>query len=155
MQHLVEPLVVSWGYESLEARDPALHRSSGVDRHPRPLGLAHRAQGHRVPVQQQLACRARPLPPDDLEVHEQITELTGETPICPASDQWFRQMAALPLPAGTDLNALKIDLYDQFQIEIPILDLNDRCYIRPSAQGYNQPEDYDHLVRGLGKLLGT
>lgn len=155
VQHLVEPLVVSWGYESLEpgpsefidhqewtgTRDPSawLTVPKAIEFLFSNNWQVERERCHRM------IC----------DVHQQITELTGQQPICPVSDQWFRQMAALPLPPETNLNALKIDLYDQFQIEIPILELGGRCYIRPSAQGYNQPEDYDHLVRGLGKLLGT
>jgi len=88
-----------------------------------------------------------------LDVHRRITDLTGEIPICPANDQWFLQMAALPLPADCDGPALKTVLYDKYLVEIPIVEFNDRWYIRPSAQGYNQPEDYDRLMEGLAALL--
>ena len=154
MQHLVEPLVVSWGYESLDpgpsqfidhqewtgTRDPSpwLSVPRAIEFMEQNNWLAERERCHRM----------------ILDVHALITALTGEAPICPASDTWFRQMAALPLPAGTDIKALKNELYDQFQIEIPLLELGGRGYIRPSAQGYNQPEDYDLLVRALGELLG-
>ena len=64
-------------------------------------------------------------------------------------------MATLPLPPGTDITVLKNELYHRFRIEIPVLELGNRCYIRPSAQGYNQPEDYDLLLRALSELLGN
>lgn len=155
VQHLVEPLVVSWGYEALEpgpspfidqqewtgTRDPAAWLTV-------PRAIRFMQENHWD--EERARCHAM-----ILDVHARLTALTGQTPICPPTATWFRQMATLPLPPDTDINRLKNELYDQFQIEIPLLELNHRRYIRPSAQGYNQPEDFDHLLRGLGEILGT
>jgi isopenicillin-N epimerase len=153
-QHLLEPLIVSWGYES---QDPG--PSQFIDH--------HEWTGTRDPSAWLTVPRAIEFMKEHswdqererchhmiLDAHARITELTGLEPICPAGRLWFRQMAALPLPAGTDITAVKNELYDHFQIEIPVLELGGRGYIRPSAQGYNQPEEYDLLVRGLRQLLG-
>jgi len=153
MQHLVEPLVVSWGYESLEpgtstfidqqewtgTRDPSAWLTV-------PRAIAFQQENSWDAARTR--CHAM-----ILEAHARITALTGQEPICPASDTWFRQMAALPLPPGTDINHLKTELYTQFQVEIPVLECGPRCYIRPSAQGYNLPQDYDRLLVGLEALL--
>lgn len=154
-QPLVEPLVVSWGYECREpgpspfvdllewtgTRDPSawLTVPAAIDFQAANDWTAERERCHRML----------------LDVHAGITALTDQEPICPASGTWFRQMATLPLPPGTDITVLKNELYHRFRIEIPVLELGNRCYIRPSAQGYNQPEDYDLLLRALSELLGN
>jgi isopenicillin-N epimerase len=155
MQHLVEPLVVSWGYESLEpGPSPFIDQQEWTGtRDPSAWLTVPRAiafQQENSWDAERTRCHAM-----ILEAHARITALTGQQPICPASDTWFRQMAALPLPPGTDINRLKTELYTQFQVEIPVLECGPRCYIRPSAQGYNQPQDYDRLLEGLEALLGT
>lgn len=155
VQHMVEPLVVSWGYEALEPGPSRFvdHQEWTGTRDPSAWLTVPRAirflQEHRWD-RERARCHAMLL-----DAHARITALTGQTPICPADGTWFRQMAALPLPPGSNPAALKNELYDQYKIEIPLLELGGRAYIRPSAQGYNQPEDYDLLLRGLGDLLGT
>jgi isopenicillin-N epimerase len=155
MQHLVEPLIVSWGYEA-EVPGPSRfidHLEWTGTRDPSAWLAVPRAirfvQENSWDTERERCHRML------LDAHARITELTRQQPICPASAVWFRQMATLPLPPGTEINRLKNELYDQFQIEIPILKLAGKGYIRLSAQGYNQPEDYDRLLEGLTRLLGT
>ncbi len=154
MQKLVEPLVVSWGYENLEPGPSEFidHQEWTGTRDPSPWLSVPRAiqfMQENSWEDERLRCHHM-----ILDAQRRITDLTGETPICPANDTWFRQMAAMPLPEGTDTSALKAGLYDKYQVEIPILETAGKWYIRPSAQGYNQPEDFDRLMEGLAALLG-
>jgi isopenicillin-N epimerase len=63
-------------------------------------------------------------------------------------------MAAAPLPATTDLDALKNSLYDEYRIEVPLILLNGRKLDRMSVQGYNTRRDVEKLVEALGILVG-
>lgn len=65
----------------------------------------------------------------------------------------FRQMAIAPLPPIKDLAALKAALYDDFRVEVPLIDWNGRHFIRVSIQGYNSPQDVAALLAALRTLL--
>jgi isopenicillin-N epimerase len=152
-QHWLEPLVVSWGYES--DRPSA---SSFIDYHEWqgtrdlaafltvPAAIEFQAQHDWDAVRQQchrLACDTR----------QRLNALTGLEPICPDSPQWFTQMFAARLPAHTDLEALKQRLYDEFRVEVPVVSWNHQKFIRVSFQGYNTQGDADILVEALKRLL--
>ena len=152
VQPLLEPLVVSWGWDS-EAPGP----SSLVDEHEWqgtrdiaayltvPDAIAF-LQGHDWPLVQQtcheLVRAAR----------SAITELTRLEPISPDSPECYAQMVTVPLPP-CDAQVLKQRLYDEFAVEVPIITWRDQQFIRVSIQGYNTREDVDALLRGLRTLL--
>ncbi|NTU54884.1 MAG: aminotransferase, partial [Anaerolineales bacterium] len=87
------------------------------------------------------------------DAQKRICELTGLAPLHPQTEGWFRQMAAAPLPADTDLTLLKKRLYDDYRVEIPLIDWNGNKLIRISVQGYNSKRDIDTLIHALSKLL--
>jgi len=61
-------------------------------------------------------------------------------------------MGIAPLPLS-NLAGLKSRLYDEYKIEIPLIQWQDRQFIRISVQGYNTREDTDALVDALQVLL--
>ena len=78
--------------------------------------------------------------------------MTGLPALTPDEPRWFAQMSALPLPA-CDLDTLKRRLYDEYRIEIPVIDWNGRHFVRISIQGYNTRADIDALIAALRELL--
>ena len=151
MQQLVEPLVVSWGWE---AEKPSV--SKFVDEQEW-TGTRDIAAFLSVPAAIQFQ-RDHDWPRVRRDCHElvrcarqQVSDLFGLPPLTPDDEQWFAQMSALPLPA-CDLDMLKRRLYDEHRIEIPVIRWNERCFVRISIQGYNTPADVDHLVAALRML---
>jgi isopenicillin-N epimerase len=151
-QALVQPLVVSWGWNSDRpgssrfvdeqqwqgTRDIAAYLS--VTR-----AIAFLGEHHWESVQQychELASFSR----------EEISALTGLAPIQPDSPDWYAQMVSLRLPPCNE-RRLQQALYDRFRIEVPVLRWHDAPLIRVSVQGYNTRADIEALVRGLSKLL--
>lgn len=155
MQQLLKPLVVSWGYESITPSG-----SEFVDHHewwgtrdvaaflsvPAAIKFQQEHDWDKVRV----ACHE--LAED---AQRRICELTGLAPLHDShqSDSWFAQLTAAPLPVDSDLVALKARLYDEFQIEIPLIPWQDKKLIRVSIQGYNSKEDVDRLLDALSALL--
>ena len=153
MQHLLKPLVVSWGDE-LEFSDD----STFVNTHefwgtrdvsaflavPKAIEFQNENNWDEVRDScHQLAAYTQ----------KQIGELTGLTALHPPTDVWFRQMAAAPLPENTDVSWLKRQLYDEYRIEIPVYEWNGIKIIRVSIQGYNTKQDVDKLLEALSILL--
>jgi len=156
----LQPLVVSWGrsvagrpvhwtdeFNWPGTRDPAMYLavSAAID-FLEQVGLeTFRDWTHR------LARYAR----------QQIVGLTGLEPLIPDSPDWYGPMIALPLPDSVaeppegHMHPLQQALWDQHQIEVPIVNWHGRRFIRVSGYLYNQPGDIDRLVGALRKLLGS
>lgn len=146
-QARVEPLVVSWGWQSdtpgpsqfvdeqewTGTRDVAAYLAT-------PAAIEF-MEAHRW----RAACHALAV-----ETWQRITALTGLPPL--SSEAWFTQMFAAPLPP-CDTDALKRRLYDEFGVEVPIVVWNNRPLIRVSIQGYNTRADVDRLMTALERLL--
>jgi isopenicillin-N epimerase len=154
MQALVEPLVVSWGYQAEKpgasrfideqewtgTRDIAAFLAT-----PEAIRFYEEHYGDEVRGRcHSLAQYAR----------ERITELTGLAPLSPDSPGWYMQMVTLPLPP-CDPERVKAKLYDEFRVEIPIVVWQGKPHVRVSIQAYNTQEDVERLVQGLAALLGS
>lgn len=153
VQHLVKPLVVSWGFE---AETPGI--STFID-YNEWWGTRDLAAFLAVPA------AIRFLQENDWdevreschwlagEAQKRICELTGLVPLHTSTRAWFAQMVTAPLPAETDTALLQSRLYDEFRIEVPLLEWNGNKLVRISVQGYNSPRDIDKLCRALTHLL--
>ncbi len=153
VQHLVEPLVVSWGWQSdhpgtspfidilqwAGTRDlsPFLAVPNAInfqDSHDWP---AVRRRCHALAA----------------ETQREIHRLTGLGPLNGDHTDWFAQMATSPLPENTDLDTLKLRLYDEYHIEVPLVDWAGRKLVRYSYQAYNDESDQAALLAALAEIL--
>lgn len=152
-QHLLKPLVVSWGYESETPGD-----STFIDHHEW-WGTRDIAAFLAVPMaiqfqQKQDWAKVRAVCHQlGMETWNRIHDLTGLAPLHSDPESWFAQMNVATLPADTDLAALKARLYDEYHIEIPVIAWNEKKLIRLSVQGYNSKRDMDRLLFALKDLL--
>ena len=154
-QSLLHPLIVSWGWQAERpgpspfqdyygwtgTADPAAYLSV-------PAAIAFQTQHHWAEVRaacHHLASQAR----------ERIAALTGLQHICPDAEEWWNQMCSIPLPITKRAvaDALKQNLWERYQVEVPIVEWNRRCFVRVSIQAYNTPHDVDRLIDGLTHLL--
>jgi isopenicillin-N epimerase len=60
---------------------------------------------------------------------------------------------AARLPADLDTERVKARLWDEFRVEVPLMQWNGLPLIRVSFQGYNSEADADALVKALGHCL--
>ena len=151
-QHLVEPLVVSWGWQS---ERPGASRFIDEQEW---QGTRDIAAFLAVPAAIQF-WRDYDWPHVRATCHElvraareQVTALTGRPPLTPDDPAWFSQLSALPLPP-CDLDTLKRRLYDEYRIEIPVIAWNGQRLARISVQGYNTQADVAALSTALRDLL--
>jgi isopenicillin-N epimerase len=153
MQHLLRPLVVSWGWDAV-----APSASRYVDHHEwqgtRDLSafLATPAaitwlEGQDWPAAQK-RCRALL---DD--ARGRVDQLTGLAPLYPDDGfEWCAQMAIVRLPE-VDVVELKQRLYDEFAVETPVHRVGDVPVLRISIAAYNDEHDVDGLLHALTTLL--
>jgi isopenicillin-N epimerase len=150
LQPLLQPLVVSWGWESetpgpspfidyfswVGTDDPSAFLSVGaaID-----FQLEHdwpevREECHK------LAAWTR----------ERLSAITGFPPIC--SEDQFAQMCSIELPPGS-IEKLGTRLYDEYFIEVPLVRWGGREFVRISIQAYNNVKDVERLDDALRALL--
>jgi isopenicillin-N epimerase len=152
MQPLLEPLVVSWGWES---EMPGDSRFIDEQEYQGTRDLAaHLSVPDAIRFMQQHDWPAVGQACHDLLLYarDRILDRTGLPPLVVEPSTTLVQMAAFALPA-VDGRALQRQLYDHFAIEIPIFEWEGRPYLRISIQGYNTRDDVDCLVTALGELL--
>ncbi|MBW6475367.1 MAG: aminotransferase class V-fold PLP-dependent enzyme, partial [Anaerolineaceae bacterium] len=154
MQALIDPLVVSWGYQTdpekssgsrfldlltwTGTHDPAAYLSV-------PAAIQFQQENHWQQVQQD--CH------DLLEYYlPKFSSLTGY-PVLYQHDNQYQQMACIEIPRMQNLELFKTQLYDQFRVEIPTIEWNQRNFLRISMQAYNQPSDLDALMGALKYLI--
>lgn len=148
VQGLLEPLIVSWGWQS-ESPGP----SRFVDHHEWqgtrdlsaflsvPAAIAFQREHDWSRMQSDCHTLA-------VEAETRIRNLTGLPSLYP-DGAWFAQMVSALLPARTDMVALKEFLYSNYRIEVPVMDWNGRMLVRVSIQAYNSREDIDTFITAL------
>ncbi|MCL4261315.1 MAG: aminotransferase class V-fold PLP-dependent enzyme, partial [Anaerolineales bacterium] len=110
MQNLVEPLIVSWGYEPEAGISPFLDLNewSGTRDISAalsvPAAIEFQAAHNWERVRETCHQLAR-------NAQRRICEMTGLPPLHSIDDVWSRQMVAAPLPASVDVSQLKSRLY--------------------------------------------
>ncbi|WP_137152592.1 aminotransferase class V-fold PLP-dependent enzyme [Devosia sp. FKR38] len=160
LQPLLNPLVISHGWTA-QSKEPGAKGAFGNS----PFIDELEVQGTRDPsawltVPAALAYR-RDNDWDAVAAHchalaqdtaRRLGELTGLAPLS-APEFCAPQMVAMPVPE-CDVDQLKIDLIDKYNIEIPVFKWQDTCIVRLSVQGYNSKPQMDLLIAALTQLLG-
>ena len=155
VQQLIEPLVVSWGYQShtMPPRestfidylqwsgtcDPSAYLSV-------PAAIKFMKQNNWDDVREECHGLLR-------SAIEQICNYTGMEPLYSLDSHLYNQMGTIPIPKQSDITALKYRLYNDYKIEIPCIEWNDKHFIRLSIQGYNTSAEIDLLIRALSSLI--
>lgn len=154
VQHRIDPLIVSWGYQP----SPEIATGSHFIDLLQWTGTQDPAAALSVPAaikfmedqhwdEARLQCRK-------LLRHaiESVCDLTGLSPLYPLDSNFFSQMAIAPLPYS-NIAVLKTRLYDEYKIEVPLTEWQGRQFIRISVQVYNSLQDIEALIAALKILL--
>ncbi|TFH34208.1 MAG: aminotransferase class V-fold PLP-dependent enzyme [Anaerolineales bacterium] len=151
-QDLLEPLVVSWGWEA-EKPGPSLF----IDHHEWqgtrdlaaflsvPDAIAFQREHDWPAVRQRCHQLA-------LDLRQRLLETLGLPGLTPAGEGWFIQMFAVPLPE-LDPQALQRTLLEEHNIEVVARRWNRRPLLRVSVQAYNDEIDCSALESALKLIL--
>jgi isopenicillin-N epimerase len=155
VQNLVEPLIVSWGYQSHSmpsrestfidclqwtgTHDPAAYLSV-------PAAIDFMEHNHWGEVRVECHKLLR-------SAINRICNQNGMTPLYPLDSSLYHQMGTIPIPHLRDISELKTNLYWDYKIEIPCIEWNGKHFIRLSIQGYNTGAEIDQLIHALLILI--
>lgn len=154
VQHLCEPLVVSWGYKAAKpSHSPFLdyHQMIGTRDFSAFLAVTMSIifmQDNNWPVVAK-------------ECHEMVLanapmfyELLGTQPISPLTSEWIGQMISIPVHTK-DPETLQRKLFKEFNIEIPIMRQGNDIYMRYSINAFNTMQDLEALHNALSTIIKT
>jgi isopenicillin-N epimerase len=154
VQPLVKPLIVSWGFHptpdiATGSRFVDVLQWSGTKDPSAALAVPAAIQFMREHNWDEVRQGCHQLLRQAIE---RICELSGMPPLYPLDSNFYAQMGIAPLP-HSDLPVLKSRLYDEYKIEVPLTEWQDRQFIRISIQAYNDQADVDTLLQALSVLL--
>lgn len=151
VQHLCEPLIVSWGYK---AAKPS--HSTFLDYH-QMIGTRDFSAFLAVPMSI-LFMHDHHWPEVSKKCHETVIanaplfyELLGTQPISPLTSEWIGQMISIPIKTK-DPELLQRTLFVDYKIEIPIMRQGDDIYMRYSINAFNTMEDIEALYQALKNI---
>lgn len=153
-QNLVDPLIVSWGFvptpeTTTGSRFIDLLQWTGTKDPTAALTVPDAIRfmkDHDWEQVRQVCHRLL------YQVIERVCDLTKLPPLYPLDSELYSQMGIAPLPP-CDLAVLKSRLYDEYRIEVPLTQWQDKQFVRISIQAYNDQSDTDALLRALQILL--
>jgi isopenicillin-N epimerase len=153
-QNALDPLVVSWGYESLfpsENRFLDYHETQGT----RDIS-AFLCTPKVIDFLEENNWKAKSKAGKQivLDNYQRFCDLVGTQPICPISEEFLGQMASIPIKTTKPIE-LKELLYSKYKIQIPVMPLNDKVYLRYSINAYNSQDDLDVLFAALQDIILT
>ena len=145
-QEMMEPLVVSWGYEAENPSDSQFldyMQWQGTNDISAYLTIPDTIDFLRKHNWKEKAqhCRALNLWAKKEICNALDTYATGD-------DQFLGQMTTIAFKLEDPLQE-QIDFYTQYKIQLPFIKWNDKTFFRISLQVYNSKEDINYLIKSL------
>ena len=148
LQDGVDPLIISWGYEADVPGESqyldyleysGTNDSSAFLTLPASLNFFKKHNWLEKTNESKQIIR---------EACKEFCDLLNTEPLCPVAEEFLGQICSIPINT-TDPIGLKEELYQKYNIEIPITNLEDRFFIRISFQPFNTRNDLDALKNAL------
>ena len=150
-QDLFDPLVVSWGYESVapsHSRFLDYHQTQGTRDFSAFLTIPRAIQFMKENNWQKVAADSRELVHSN---YARFCKLFGTQPICPITDEFLGQMCSVPVQT-TEPEKLQRLLFEKYKIEVPVMRQDHLTFLRYSINGFNSQADLDKLYDALTEI---
>ncbi len=154
LQDGIDPLVVSWGYESVFPSDSQFldyHEYQGTNDYTAFLTTPKVIEFLEDNKWKEKSKERRKIVIDN---YKRFCDLLITEPICPITEEFLGQMASILVKTKNGIE-LKELFYNKYKIQIPVMPLNDRFYIRFSINVYNSVEDLDVLYQAIVDIIAT
>jgi isopenicillin-N epimerase len=152
-QPLLDPLLISWGYESVSPSEfPFIdyHQGQGTRDFSAFLTVPKAIEFLNVNDWNSVAMNCRKIVQFNAP---RFCDLVRSAPLCPIGDEFLGQMFSIPLKTKSP-ESLQQHLYQTYHIEIPVMRQENNLYLRYSINAYNSQEDLDKLFEALKEIQG-
>lgn len=147
-QNDLEPLIISWGYQSDNPSDSQFldyHEYNGTRDFSAYLTIPSIIEFRTKTNWDELTKLSKQLV---LEWYPKFCELLEVEPICPINNTFLGQICSIPIKTNHPIQ-LKETLYNQYKIEIPITQQLENYFIRISIQPFNTVKELEYLFKTL------
>ena len=153
-QHLFDPLIVSWGYQST-----APSQSQFLDYHQMqgtrdfsaflciPNAIEFMQQNNWSAVSKTCKEMVQQNAP-------RFCKLLKATPTAPITDDFICQLYSTPIKTKQPLE-LHRHFFNQYKIEVPVMPYGDNVFLRYSIQAFNTQNDLDKLYNAVEDIIKT
>jgi isopenicillin-N epimerase len=153
-QHLFDPLIVSWGYQST-----APSQSQFLDYHQMqgtrdfsaflciPNAIEFMQQNNWSAVSKTCKEMVQQNAP-------RFCNLLKATPTAPITDDFICQLYSTPIKTKQPLE-LHRHFFNQYKIEVPVMPHGDNVFLRYSIQAFNTQNDLDKLYNAVEDIIKT
>lgn len=153
-QHLVDPLIVSWGYNALFPSDSTFidyHQMNGTRDFTAFLTIPAAINFMQQNNWQNIAAQCRNLTMANAKT---MCDILNTKPLCNIDNTFLVQMFSASIKTK-EPEKLKQLLYEKYKIEIPVMRHFDKVYLRYSIQAFNTQQDLDNLFKALKDIIAT
>lgn len=151
LQHLIDPLVISWGYEALFPSDSQFldyHQMNGTRDFSAFLTVPHAIKFMQENNWEKVSADSRKLVKENAE---ELCRVLNTTPISPLTDDFILQLFSAPIKTF-EPEKLKQYFYENHKIEIPVMRQNESVYLRYSINAMNTQADLDKLFISIKEI---
>ncbi|HPI10451.1 MAG TPA: aminotransferase class V-fold PLP-dependent enzyme, partial [Catalimonadaceae bacterium] len=150
-QSQLDPLIVSWGYESAAPSGSQFfdyHQFNGTRDFSAyltiPKAIEFREKHNWPSVSQN--CKQHVL-----NAAPSFFEVLKAQPLAPLTSEFFGQMCSAEVKTSQP-EQLQMLLFEKYKIEIPVMRHQDKSFMRFSFQAFNTTEELDYLMESLHKI---
>ncbi|MFN8164717.1 MAG: aminotransferase class V-fold PLP-dependent enzyme [Bacteroidia bacterium] len=150
-QNQLDPLIVSWGYESVAPSGSQFfdyHQFNGTRDFsayltiPKSIDFMQRHDWKNISRQ----CKQQVL-----DAAPEFYEVLGTQALAPLTHEFYGQMCSAQVNT-TQPEQLQRHLFEQYKIEIPVMRHREKCFIRISFHAFNTDEELKYLFDSLKKI---
>ena len=152
-QHLFDPLLISWGYDSASTSDSQFldyHQFQGTRDFSAFLTVPRTIQFLQENDWPAVAKDCRQIAQSN---YMRFCNLLNTKPLCPVTDEFLGQMCSIPVSTSQPQKLQQL-LFEKYGIEVPVMKQGDLTFIRYSIQAFNSQEDLDKLYDALKEIIG-
>ncbi|MDG2370441.1 MAG: aminotransferase class V-fold PLP-dependent enzyme [Flavobacteriales bacterium] len=153
-QHMLEPLIISWGYESDNPSSSKFfdyHQFNGTRDFSAFLTVPKAVEFMNKHDWKSISSRCKS---SLLNQAPKLFDLLNVEPLAPLTNEFFGQLCSVEINTNFP-EKLKQLLFEKHKIEIPIMLQGHKKYIRISYQAFNEIRDTEYLIYSLKDIAST
>ena len=155
-QSKIDPLVISWGYESqgtslLPGNNDKTykqfinyHQWQGTNDISAYLTIPNTINFLKEHNWLEVSKKCKKM---NIWARDEINKLLSKKPLC--SEKFLGQMSSIYLDFKDNAIKEQTNFYEKFKIQAPFIDWNNKTFIRISIQAYNNEQDIDKLLNAI------
>ncbi len=150
-QSILDPLIVSWGYQSAAPSDSKFfdyHQFNGTRDFSAYLTVPKAIEFMQKHDWKNVSEKSKD---NVLAAAPPLFELLNAQPLAPLTEEFFGQMCSVEIKTKEPEKLQRL-LFEKYRIEIPIMRQADKCYIRFSFQAFNSVAQIEYLVQRLSEI---